>query len=208
MRLFILGATGGVGSELVEQALARGNEVTALARSPGKIRAGRPALTVVSGDPLDSAQLKSALPGHDAVLSALGHRRGSPAALLASGARALVSAMRQTGRRRLLVVSVAMLFPESGLAGTILRNLIFRTAAADSREMERYLIENGDQNCIEWTIVRPPRLTKGPRTERYRVEDGHLPKGGASISRADVAHFMLNEAEHPAHIGEVLGVSL
>ena len=60
---------------------------------------------------------------------------------------------------------------------------------------------------VDWTIVRPPRLTSGPRTERYRVKDEHLPPRGFSISYADLAHFLLNEAEQPRHVRRVVGVS-
>ena len=110
--------------------------------------------------------------------------------------------MNAAGMRRLLVVSVAFLFPESGFVGALLKNVILRANSADSQEMERVV----GSSALDWTIVRPPRLTHGPRTERYRVEDGHLPRGGRVISRADVAHFMLNETEHPAHIGKIVAV--
>ena len=78
MRLLILGATRGTGAELLQQALARGHQVTVLARSPQKIATTNPNLTVVAGDALDATKLNQALPGHDAVLSALGHAKGSP----------------------------------------------------------------------------------------------------------------------------------
>jgi len=72
MRLFILGATGRTGAELVEQGLARGHAVTAFVRSPRKIALEHERLTVIEGDPLDAGQLRAALPGHDIVLFALG----------------------------------------------------------------------------------------------------------------------------------------
>ena len=59
---------------------------------------------------------------------------------------------------------------------------------------------------LEWTIVRPPQLTTGVRTEHYRVKDGHLPPWGFSISRADLAHFMLREVERPRHLRSIVGV--
>jgi NAD(P)-dependent dehydrogenase (short-subunit alcohol dehydrogenase family) len=84
MRLFILGATGGIGRQLVEQALARGHCVTAFARSPEKIGRADERLTIVRGDPLDSEHLRRALPDHNVVLSAIGptpRPRPSPAAI-------------------------------------------------------------------------------------------------------------------------------
>lgn len=202
MRLFILGATRGTGAELLQQALARGHQVMALARSPRQIIIRHANLAVVAGDALDAARLQTLLPGHDAVLSSLGHAKGSPSTILGDAARITVAAMNATGVRRLLVVSVACLFPESGFVGALLTSIILRANAADSRKMERVVSSSG----LDWTIVRPPRLTNDSRTERYRVEDGRLPRGGRVISRADVAHFMINETENPAHIGKTVAV--
>lgn len=74
MRLFILGATGNTGTQIVDLALSRGHEVTAFVRSPDKIKRRHPLLRVLPGDPHDVDELASALPGHDAVISALGVR--------------------------------------------------------------------------------------------------------------------------------------
>jgi putative NADH-flavin reductase len=203
MRLFVLGATGGIGRQLVQQGLSRHHQVTAFVRSPQKMAVGPENLRVISGDVRNEEQLRNALPGHDAILSSLGHRRGGPATLLSASARSVIAAMKDTDLRRILVVSVAFLFPESGLPGAILRNIVLRANGADSKGMERIVAEGG----LDWTVVRPPRLTNGPRTERYRVEDSHLPPRGSVISRADVAHFMLDEAERGAHIRQIVGVA-
>jgi len=75
--------------------------------------------------------------------------------------------------------------------------------ARDSAEMERIVVASG----VDWTIVRPPRLTNGPLTGRYRVEDGRLPRRGIFISRADVAHFLLRELEHGEHLRQIVGLA-
>src|SRR5438477_68978 len=72
MRLFILGATGGTGRALIDQALERGHRVTAFVRSPQKLGGPREGVTVLQGDPRSVDELRAALPEHDAVLSALG----------------------------------------------------------------------------------------------------------------------------------------
>jgi putative NADH-flavin reductase len=216
MRLFILGATGRTGAELVDQALARGHVVTAFVRSPRKIPRAQERLTVIEGDPRDAVQLRAALPGHDAVLSALGpgpaadHPRlpwastdGSrPVTVCGDCAHSTVHAMQETGLHRLMVVSTSFLFPDF-LLGTIVGHLLFRDVVRDAREMERVVAASG----TGWTIVRPPQLTDGVRTEYYRVKDGHLPPRGFSISRADLAHFMLQEVEDPRHLRTIVGVS-
>jgi putative NADH-flavin reductase len=60
---------------------------------------------------------------------------------------------------------------------------------------------------LDWTLVRPPRLTDKPRTGKYRVLEGHLPTFGFSISRADVADYMIKAAENHSSIRKVVGVS-
>ena len=212
MRLFILGATGRTGGELVDQGLARGHAVTAFVRSPRKIARPHERLTVIEGDPRDASQLRAALPGHDAVLSALGGpdkprflglgANGSgPTTICGDCAHSTVRAMQETGVRRLMVVSVAFLFTDF-LPGAIAGNLFFRETVRDAREMEHAVMES----ALEWTIVRPPQLTMGARTQRYRVKDGHLPSWGFSISRADLVHFMLQEVEDPRHLQAIVGV--
>src|SRR5690348_13181469 len=105
-RMFVLGATGRTGKELVEIALARGHRVTAFVRSPARITRRDPRLTVVKGDPRNVDELTRALPGHDAVLSALGPRPREAmtrTTLLEEGASSAVAAMRRAGVRRFLV---------------------------------------------------------------------------------------------------------
>jgi putative NADH-flavin reductase len=137
-------------------------------------------------------ELRGAMPGHDAVLSVLGSRGLGPTTLLGDGARATVAAMQATGIRRLLVVSVAMLFENAGAVAAVLRRTLLRNIAEDSAEMERIVTSSG----LDWTIARPPRLTSGPLTRSYGVADDQLPDDASrSISRADVAHFLLQELE-------------
>ena len=97
-----------------------------------------------------------------------------------------------------------MLFDDLGIPGRVLRRTLLRNVADDSIEMERVVIGSG----LDWTIARPPRLTNGPLTGRYRVENGHLPDRSAfaSVSRADVAHFLLSELEHNAHVHHIVGI--
>lgn len=201
MRLFILGATGGIGRQLVDQALERHHQVTAFVRSPEKLGARPDGLTVIQGDVHNADAMSRALAGHDAVLSTLG-----PPGPARNTARTTTAAMQSAGIDRLLVVGVAALFPDIGMFGRLLRNTLLRNVADDSAEMERIV----KATSFDWTIVRPPRLTNGPRTEYYGVAVDHLPKGAggnATISRADVAYFLLDELEHPAYSRQVVGVA-
>lgn len=207
LRLFLLGATGATGRELVTQALERGHRVTAFARSPQKLGPPRNGLTVIQGNVLDVNALAAALPGCDAVLSALGAPGPGKNSIVSDSARSTVAAMKSAGPRRLLLVGVAILFPNTGVLAGILRSTLLRNVAADHAVMESIVTASG----LDWTIARPPRLTNGPRRQRYGVADDQLPTGsgggGAVISRADVAHFLLNEVEHPAHIRRIVGLA-
>jgi putative NADH-flavin reductase len=206
MRLFVLGATGGIGRELVNESLKRRHRVTAFVRSPQKLGAPQDGLTVIGGDVRDVDAMTAALAGHDAVLSAIGPRGLGPSSITSDSTRAAVTAMRAAGVHRLVIVGVAMLFKESGLLGSLLRNTLLRNIAIDSVEMEKVVMAS----ALNWTIVRPPRLTNGAGTERYEVADDHLPSGAganATVSRADVAHFMLDEVEQPRHMRRVVGIA-
>jgi putative NADH-flavin reductase len=206
MRLFVLGATGGVGQQLVNEALKRHHKVTAFVRSPEKLGAPRDGLTAIKGDVRDVEAMAAALAGHDAVLSAIGPRELGPSTITSDSAQATVKAMRSAVVHHLVIVGVAMLFKESGLLGSVLRNTLLRNIAIDSAEMDKVVMTSS----LDWTIVRPPRLTNGARKARYEVADDHLPFGAganATVSRADVAHFMLNEVEEPQHVRRIVGIA-
>ncbi len=208
MHLLIIGATGGTGRALVEQASGRGHRVTAFARSPEKLGSPPSRVTVVQGDPRNAAELQAAMLDCDAVISALGPPL-PPASwprhtsILGEGARATVEAMIGAGVRRLLILSGDVQFPDGGPLMALLRATLLRHLARDQGEMERVTRSSG----LEWTIVRPTRLTNGALTGAPRAEVGHLPRGAQGISRADVAHFLLGAAERGEHVREVVGLS-
>jgi putative NADH-flavin reductase len=203
-RIFVLGATGGTGRAIVEQARQRGHRVTAFVRSPEKLGPAGDGLTVIRGDPRDAGELRAVLPGHDAVLSALGPPGIRPTTIVADCARSTVMAMQAAGVRRLLVVGVAVLFEDDGLLTAIARRTFLRNVARDSAEMER-IVRASD---LDWTIARPPRLTNGPLTRAYGVAEGSMPPAARlTISRADVADFLLDELEHPAHVRRIIGLA-
>jgi len=203
MRLFILGATGLTGRLLVGQALAQGHEITAFVRAPGKLAPAREGLTVRRGDPRDSAALGAALGGHDAVLSALGPPGPAPSTLLRESARGIVAAMQAVAVSRLLVVSAAVLFEDAGAFVALMRRTLLRNVAEDNAAMEREILASD----LDWTIARPPRLTNGRMTGSYRVTEDHLPRRGFLLSRADVAHFLLDALARGAHRRKIVGLA-
>lgn len=207
MRMVILGATGGTGMEIVRQAIAHGHEVTAFVRSPEKLRAFESSISVRKGSPLNSAELEAVLKGHDAVLSAFGPRvpiAKSDHNLLRDFAAALTHAMMRAGVRRLIVESTAFLFKDSVFPPTyLLGRLFFPSVVTDAAAMEQIF----RQSKLDWTMLRPPRLTDGPHSGRYRLREGHLPAFGFLISRADVADWFLRTLANATTIRKVIGAS-
>jgi putative NADH-flavin reductase len=207
MKLIVLGATGGTGLQIIRQAVERGHALTALVRSPERLNGFKDRITVRSGDLLNPAELESAIRGHDAVLSAFGPRApisNADANLLQRFALALTTAMPRAAVRRAVVESVAFLFKDSVIPPAyVLGRLFFSQVVADASAMERIFVES----ALDWTMVRPPELTDKAFTGKYRVREERLPFFGFTISRADVADFMIKAVENHSSIRRVVGVS-
>ncbi len=202
MKLFVIGATGRTGTEIVNLALSRGHEVTAFVRSPQKLRPAN-SLAIVRGDPQRPETIAATLRGHDAVLSAIGPPPRDtlrPSTLLADCARATVEAMAASGVSRLAIVSAAVLFQEKGLYFAFFRWLL-RHHARDLCSMEDLVRASG----LAWTIARPPRLTNSPDV-RFRALRDALPPGSRAMSFRSVAAFMLEAVERRSHVTEIVGL--
>src|SRR5262249_37155729 len=220
MNLTIVAATGGIGRLLLEGAFDAGQSVTAIVRNPKALSKTVPTFATDLTNP-DSTAIQSALQCADAVLSGLGARATADAGVAARGTRAIVRAMRVVGVRRIIVVSAAPIgtVPSPGRPhppkydpgdGFFMRHLLapltkvaLRQHYADLARMEDVLRESD----TEWTIVRPPRLTNGSKRRRYRIAFGENLRRGLSISRADVADFMLRAVEDPKTIRQVIGIA-
>lgn len=224
MKLTIFAATGGIGGQLLEQAVAAGHEVTVVVRDPAKlIGAGRNGVRIVEADlsAPDPAALEQAVAGADAVLSGLGPRALTKAGVAEQGTRAIVRAMEATGTRRLIVVSAAPIstVPSPGRPnpprhdpgeGFLMRSVLTPFAKMVMRERYDDLARMEDllrASSLDWTIYRPPRLTNKPLTGRYRTAFGRNLRRGALISRADVAHAMLAAVGQPEMIGQEVGIA-
>ncbi|MEF9884131.1 NAD(P)-dependent oxidoreductase [Streptomyces sp. P9-A4] len=215
MRLLLFGVTGGTGAQLLAQALAAGHQVTAVARDPARVPVPVPApmtdpapdpasrLTVLRGDALAPETWRQAVAGHDAVLSCLGSTdRKHPTTVYSRGTRNIVEAMRASGVDRLLCLSSAGLeitpdvpLPQRLVTRYVIQRL-YRHGYADMARMETFMTSAATGDTA-WTVVRPPMLTDGPLTGRYRTaENGHLDRP-KSLSRADLAHCLLTRVDDP-----------
>jgi putative NADH-flavin reductase len=220
MKLTIFAATGGIGRQALEQALAAGHDVTAVVRNPNKLSGE--AVRIVTADlaAADPAALESAVAGADAVLSGLGPRSTSETGIASQGTAGHrpgdAGNRRATHRRgqRRADLHRALARPKPPRHdpgdGFLMRHLFshvaktaFRKHYADLALMEDILRDSG----LEWTVVRPPRLTDKPLTGSYRVAYGQNLRGGWSVSRADVAQLMLRVLEQPETIKQAIGIA-
>jgi putative NADH-flavin reductase len=203
MRLFILGANGRTGTELVDLALARGHDVTAFVRSPEKMIRSGEGLIVRKGDPRNVHDLAAALCGHDAVLSALGPRPRealTKTTVLRECAAATVAAMSRAGVRRFLVVSSAVLFPIDSVVFAVVRRIL-RPHVRDLQAMEAIVAASD----LDWTIARPPRLVRR-RDERFEALEDALPRRAPLLSWRALAAFLIGAVEGERHSRKVVGL--
>jgi putative NADH-flavin reductase len=200
LKLFVIGATGRTGQEVVQQALARDHHVTAFVRSPESLTLGNERLTVLKGNAMDENELFRAMQNHDAVVSTLGPREVfKPSSMLHDSALATTRAMNRSGVKRLVVLSAAAHFP--GIPNRI-ATFIMRNHMRDSLAMEAIVQASG----LNWTIARPPRLTQEGYTT-YRSREDAAPRMGFSLSRKAVAAFMLDAIEQRKHVRKIVGIA-
>jgi putative NADH-flavin reductase len=200
MRIIVFGATGGIGRLLVEKAIAQAHTVTAFVRNEAQLQP-RTGLRVVVGDVFDTEAVDDAMDGQRAVLSALGPRSLKAEALLANALPNILHGMRLHYIERIIAVGAAGAVPGAGRYQTPLANILFglvkrtllRHPMADQAAQERLLAESE----MDYTIVRPPRLTDGPGSGSYCVLPDALPSSSQRIARADVAEFMLQQLNDP-----------
>ena len=198
MRIVVFGASGGVGQQIVEQALAQGHDVTSAIRSTN-IAKDNAQDRIVACDVTDARAVERVIQGQDAVLCALGTHAKGPVSLYSTGARNIIAGMEAQGVRRLLFLSNFGVLNEAGmgLSQSLLLYLVKRVLRHTLAD-HRAALATMRCSTIIWTAVRALALNDGPRTGRYRVAVDGLPARGIRISRADVAHFMIEEAQRSA----------
>ena len=195
MRILVLGATGGTGRQVVEQALGHGHEVVAFVRDPENLTLTNDRLTVFVGDAEDAAAVQAAVEGCDTVISTLGAHRGNPVSVYSNGIANTIRAMNARGIRRLVVVSATGVGEDWSDVPFTMRAMHklprLKPIYEDMRRMEGDVMLSD----LEWTIVRPPVLTDGPLTGIYRAVEGNAVPKGTRISRADLAALLLKCAQ-------------
>lgn len=213
MKLVVFGASGRMGSEVVRQAMAAGHQVTAVVRAGSTIQLPTPvgrvgAGEVVTADVMDPHAIASVVEGCDAVLSVLGPPGNGPSSVLTDGAQSVLRAMGETGVRRFLVVSVAGIHsngdgPVTKYVVKPILQRILREPFADARRMETIVRASE----LDWTIVCPPKLTTGAAKGTIRSNTDGTVRGGFTITRADVATYLLSAVDDAAVVRKTVVIS-
>lgn len=205
MKLAIFGATGNTGIETTKQALEKGHHVTAFVRDPSRMPLTDDHLTLISDDIFAPNLVESAVQGQDAVICALGSRDLKKSRVRAAGTANIITAMKQTGVQRLMVVS-AMGVGESWETLSFINKFFFAAvlkSAREDHEAQERLVKNSGLN---WTIIRPSSLTDTPRTGTYLVGE-KIKAQTSQISRSDVADLILKELEQNELIGKAVTIT-
>jgi putative NADH-flavin reductase len=204
MHIALIGATGFVGSAVLEELLTRGHQVRALQRNPASL-ATRPGLTVQAADALAPQGLRAALEGVDAVVSAYNAGWGNPKLYddFLQGSEAITAAARAAAVRLLVVGGAGSLYvaPGQQLVDSPQFPAEWKAGALAARELLRRL--QADASGLDWSFVSPPmHLERGERTGHYRLgTDTPVfdAEGHCRLSVADLAVAIVDEIERPAH---------
>lgn len=204
MRILVFGASGATGRLFVEGALAAGHHVTAFVRDQAKLAVAHTSLRIHQGDVADAGRVDAAMPGHDVVVSTLGVGKplsADPAVV--RGVGHVITSMERHGLRRLLYQSFIGVTESRADAGFLIRHVArfpLRHEIADHEAKESLVRASG----LDWTIVRPPKLTGGAATRTYRHgTDIAASSFFPTLARADVADFLLREIAQPTYVRQV-----
>jgi uncharacterized protein YbjT (DUF2867 family) len=209
MNILVIGASQGTGALAVRAALDKGHKVTAFARSPQKLVLDHPQLRRLTGDFHQAASVDAAVPGHDAVIvtasaTSLGAFKANPH-YFSQGTGYVIEAMKKAGINRLVVLSALGVGDSRPLLNPIVRALavgwLLKVPFQDHERKEAQVKASG----IDWVIARPGRLTNGPARRQY-VKRTAIESVPGSISRADVADFLVDACEGPAWVGHAMQI--
>jgi putative NADH-flavin reductase len=191
---------------LLKAAQAEGYSVTALARDPQALSDVGPGVVVVPGDAFDESSVRHCVSGQNAVLIALGAKRGTGSTVCSDGTQNIVNAMTQSGVSRVICISARGVGDSADGAGfvfsKIIRPLLLKNEYADKEKQETILTASP----LEWTIVRPGRLADGSPSKAIRESVHMSGSPTAQIPRASVAQFVVGELEHPRYMRQAVTI--
>ena len=208
MNITIIGASAGVGLETVKRGLDRNHSITTLSRTGIEIEENR-SINVIIGDATNKADVLNSIQGADALIVTLGTGKNMKATTLFSDFAKLIVELHSENK-----IAIPIIFVTGFGAGEsknyvswlvrLFLKYMLKDVYADKTKMEE-IITHSDLN---WTVVRPGRLLDKPLTEKYRTEN-KLFKGIniGGINRADVADFLIKQAERQTELKQYVGIS-
>ena len=203
MKIAVVGAAGATGQQVVQQALDRGWQVAALARTPNGLTA-HDGLTVTEGDARDEQAIGSVVQGADAVISVIGLRKGHDTSLSEATA-SICRAMEGAGVDRLVVMSVLGIrdsADKAGVFGKVIMPLFMKKPMADRVRLEEVVESSG----LDYTLVRPTRLVDGGPTGHYSAGADVRAGISSKVTRGDAADCLLAQAEAPGEHTRAIGL--
>jgi uncharacterized protein YbjT (DUF2867 family) len=212
MNVTVFGATGGVGSKVVEEVRSRGHTVTAYVRSPSKVPASwGDAVAVVTGELTDAAAVERAVHGADAVVSALGPSldRTATGLPLVEGTRKIIDAMHEHNVRRYVGNGTpSVLEPREKPTwqtrlSTRMAKTFLRRAYDELVGMSEIVMTSG----LDWTIVRFLAPKDGPAKGTVRQGFYGRDTLGPNVTRADIAAFTAAQVDEDRHLGAAPAIS-
>lgn len=206
-KILIFGATGGTGTELMKQSLEKGYEVTVFVRNPERLKLSHSNLSVFKGDVLDYNDVHASVKGQATVFCCLGMPASDKSKLRTLGTDNIVRAMEANGVKR-LICQTSLGFGDSKELlpwhmKYVIVPFILKKAFEDHASQEQVI----EKSNTEWTIVRPGNMTNGEKRGSYKYGFPSSANIKLKISRADVAHFMLNQLDSTRYYGQKVGIS-
>jgi len=195
--ILVFGASGGTGLEVVEQALEAGHKVTAILRQPDKFPIRHEQLRIIKGDVLNPLTYENTFFGIDIVISCLGTRNREATVVYSQGVSNIMQAMQKVDIDRIICISagaVEIAPNTSFLMRFLIKNILqklFKYSYADMLLMEGILRGSN----LNWTVIRPPRLLNGDRTGKYRTSINEFIPHMSTLTRADLADFIIHHLD-------------
>lgn len=209
MNIFLLGATGGTGKEILIKLLEQKHQVFALARNPEKLNITDDNLKIIKGSIYNAETYQNELGKCDLVISALGTGTSrKPTEIYSKGGQQVISVMQKANVKRLITLTAGAFDPtDPATQSWIIKYIVqplFKNIYSDMQKWETILENSTD---IDWTIIRPSRLINGKEKGRYRVQLDHCPKGGSKINRTDLADFIVKQINSDKYIRQKVAIA-
>ena len=205
MKIALFGANGSIGQRVLEEAVSRGHEVTAVVRTPANAKISDERVKVVKGAVLDPTSVATVVAGHNAVISAVGPSGLEDAQMVVKAAHSLLAGLKEAGVSRLLVVGGAASL-EVAPGVELLDSPQFPEAwkPIATAHRDALAVYRADASDLDWTYLSPAALiAPGERTGHYRTGTDQLltdAEGQSRISSEDYAIALVDQLEHPQFI--------